>query len=168
MSNLRQRRRVKESPEQRETELAAQRKSTKRRRVDVSQEQLVYNCLAFWYCPSDDYSLSRDVHIGTTSEFCPYCKALKFNGETMETCYASGKVKLPQIAASPEPLRTLLTGYASESKRFFFLLSNIRKYNSCYITNDFFVNITNDFVWCPNRISRSFYAYFQSERADLS
>ena len=41
------------------------------------------------------------------SKMCPYCKALKFNGETMGMCCASGKVKLPQPAAPPEPLKTL-------------------------------------------------------------
>jgi len=53
------------------------------------------------------------------SEICPFCKPLKFNGETMGMCYASGKVKLPQLATPPEPLKTLLTGNTSESKRFF-------------------------------------------------
>jgi len=53
------------------------------------------------------------------SEICPYCKALKFNAETMGMCCASGKVKLPQLAAPPEPLKTLLIGYTSKLKRFF-------------------------------------------------
>ena len=60
------------------------------------------------------------------SKICPYCKALKFNGQTMGICCTSGKVKLPQLAAPPEPLKTLLTDTTSESKRF---LLNIRKYN---------------------------------------
>ncbi|KAK2701332.1 hypothetical protein QYM36_020011 [Artemia franciscana] len=50
------------------------------------------------------------------SKICPYCKALKFNGETMGMCCASGKVKLPLLAAPPEPLKTFLTGTTSESK----------------------------------------------------
>ena len=36
---------------------------------------------------------------------CPYCKALEFNGETVGMCCASGKVKLPQLAAPLEPLK---------------------------------------------------------------
>ena len=77
------------------------------------------------------------------SKICPYCKALKFNGETMGMCCASGKVKLPQLAAPPEPLKTLLTGTTSESKCFFFFLSNIRKYNSCFQMTSFGAQIEN-------------------------
>ena len=68
------------------------------------------------------------------SKICPYCKALKFNGETMGMCCASGKVKLPLMAAPLEPLKTFLTGTTSESKRF---LSKIRKYNSCFQMTSF-------------------------------
>ena len=49
----------------------------------------MHNCLAFKNCPSDDYSLSQDVQIRTISEVCPYCKAVKFNGKTMEICKGS-------------------------------------------------------------------------------
>jgi hypothetical protein len=58
------------------------------------------------------------------TEVCPYCKALKFNGETKGMCCASGKIKLPQLEEPPEPLKTLLAGSTAESKHF---LSNIRK-----------------------------------------
>ena len=96
-----------ESQEQRENRLAAQRDNAKRNHTEESQEQR-QNCrLAFRYSPVDDYSLSGCVQIGTRSKICSYCKALKFNGETMEMCCASGKVKLPQLAAPPEPLKAL-------------------------------------------------------------
>ena len=124
--NLRQRRRVEELSEQRETRLAAKRESEKRRRVEESQKQRENRLaasrgnakrkraeesqeqpenyrMAFRYSPVDDYS--RCVQIGTMSglcrdnKMCPYCKALKFNGETMGMCCASGKVKLPLLAA---------------------------------------------------------------------
>ena len=36
---------------------------------------------------------------GRCLKICPYCKALKFNGETMGMYCASGKVKLPLLAA---------------------------------------------------------------------
>ena len=74
------------------------------------------------------------------SKICPYCKALKFNGETMGMCCASGKVKLPLLAAPPEPLKTFLTGTTSESKRF---LSKIRQYNSCFQMTSFGAQIEN-------------------------
>ena len=115
------RRRAEESQEQQENRLAADRESNKRKLAEGSQEQPENYRLAFRYSPVNDYSLSRCVQIGTMSKICPYCKALKFNSETMGMCCASGKVKLPLLAAPPEPLKTLLTGTTSESKRFFFI-----------------------------------------------
>jgi len=112
------RRRAEESQEQRENRLEAQRDNAKGKHTKESQKQPENYHLAFRCNPVDDYSLSRCVQIGTMSKICPYCKALKFNGETMGLCCASGKVKLPQLAATPEPLKTLLTGTTSESKRF--------------------------------------------------
>ena len=109
------RRHAEESQEQRENRLAASRDNDKRKRNEESQEQRENYRMAFRYSPVDDYS--RCVQIGF--KICPYCKALKFNDETMGMCCASGKVKLPQLAAPPEPLKTLLTGTTSESKRFF-------------------------------------------------
>ena len=101
------RNRAEESQEERENRLAAQRDNAKRKRAEESQEQRQNYRLAFRYSTVDDYSLSRCVQSGTMSKICPYCKALKFNGETMRMCCASGKVKLPQLAAPPEPLKTL-------------------------------------------------------------
>ena len=135
------RRRAEESQEQQENRLAADREIKKRKRAEESQEQPENYPLAFRYSPVDDYSLSRCVQIGNMSKICPYCKALKFNGETMGMCCASGKVKLPLLAAPPEPLKTLLTGTTSKSKRF--SLSQIRKYNSCFQMTSFGSQIEN-------------------------
>ncbi|GFT54617.1 uncharacterized protein NPIL_359641, partial [Nephila pilipes] len=93
-----------------------------------------YNRLAFRYNLGEDYSLSRHVLIVTMTVVCPYCKALKFRGETKGMCCAAGKIKLPQFREPPEPLKTLLAGYTAESKHF---LSNIRKYNSCFQMTSF-------------------------------
>ncbi|KAK2727927.1 hypothetical protein QYM36_008410, partial [Artemia franciscana] len=125
------RKRAEELPEQRGSRLAADRESKKRKRAEESEQPESYR-LAFRYNPVDDCNLSRCVQIGTMSKIYPYCKALKFNGETMGMCCASGKVKLPLLAAPPEPLKTFLTRTTSESKRF---LSKIRKYNSCFQMN---------------------------------
>ncbi|GFS82385.1 hypothetical protein NPIL_604421 [Nephila pilipes] len=56
-----------------------------------------YNRLACLYNPGEDYSLSRNVLICTMMIVCPYCKALKFSGETKGICCAAGKIKLPHI-----------------------------------------------------------------------
>ena len=133
------RRRAEESQEQRENRLAASKDNAKRKRAEESEQPENYR-LAFRYSPVDDYSLSRCVQIGTMFKICPYCNALKFNGETMGMCCASGKVKLPLLAAPPEPLKTFLTGTTSESKRF---LSQIRKYNSCFQMTSFGAQIEN-------------------------
>ena len=101
------RKRAEESQQQRENRPACQREIAKRKRAEESQEQPKNYRLAFRYSPVDDYSLSRCVQIGTMSKICPYCKALKFNDETMGMCCGSGKVKRPQLAAPPEPLKTL-------------------------------------------------------------
>ena len=114
--------------------------------TEESQQQPENFRLAFRYSPVDDYSLSRCVQIGTMSKICPYCKALKFNGETMGMCCASGKVKLPLLATPPEPLKTLLTGTTSESKRF---LSQIKKYNSCFQMTSFGAQIENQDQFMP-------------------
>ncbi|GFU25863.1 uncharacterized protein NPIL_157991 [Nephila pilipes] len=53
-----------------------------------------FNRLAFRYNPGEDYSLSWHVLIGTMTVVCPYCKALKFCGETKGMCCAAGKIKL--------------------------------------------------------------------------
>ena len=140
------RERAEESQEQRENRLEAQRDNAKRKRTKESQEQRENYRLAFSYSPVNDYSLSRCVQIGTTSKICPYCKAWKFNRETIGMCCTSGKVKLPQLAAPPEPLKTLLTGTTSQSKR---LLSNIRKYNSCFQMTSFGGQIENQDQFIP-------------------
>ncbi|GFT42392.1 uncharacterized protein NPIL_240821 [Nephila pilipes] len=93
-----------------------------------------YNRLACLYNPGEDYSLSRNVLICTKMIVCPYCKALKFSGETKGMCCAAGKIKLPHIRELQDPLKTLLGGYTAESKHFLF---NIRKYNSCFQMTSF-------------------------------
>ena len=83
------RKRAEEPQQQRENRLASQREITKRKLAEESQEQPENFRLAFRYNPVDDYSLIRCVQIRTMSKICPYCKALKFNGETMGMCCAS-------------------------------------------------------------------------------
>jgi len=98
-----------------------------------------YNRLAFRYDPNQDYSSSRHVVIGTMTSVCPYCKALKFTGETKGMCCASGKIRLPLHGDPPEPLKTLLAGFTSDSINF---LSNIRKF---FISNFYFIFFISNF-----------------------
>ncbi|GFW51722.1 hypothetical protein TNCV_1186541 [Trichonephila clavipes] len=49
------------------------------------------------YNPADDYSLIMDILIGTMTEVCPNCKALKFNGETKGMFCTTRKIKVSQL-----------------------------------------------------------------------
>ena len=117
-----------------------QRNESERMRIADTRAQrtadltLQYNRLAFRYNPAVDYSSSRHVVIGQMSHVCNYCQALKFNNETKGMCCAGGKIKLPQLEAPPEPLKTLLSGSTAESKHF---LSKIKKCNSCFLMTSF-------------------------------
>ena len=92
------------------------------------------NLGAFYYDSNYDYSLHPRVIIGKMDKLCGYYGALKFKNETPGMCCSGGKVKLPELHPSPEPLSTLVSGDTSESKHF---LANIRKYNSCFQMTSF-------------------------------
>lgn len=97
---------------------------------------------AFQYDAEVDYSADKFVKIGDMSVVCPYCKALKYNGESSGMCCADGKVKLPRLIPPPDPLKTLLSGQGSDSINY---LTNIQKYNSCFQMTSFgATNIVKD------------------------
>lgn len=96
--NERSRLRVGETP-QRET--AAQSQSRLR-----AQQSRDCNPFAFRYNPAVCYGLSQHVLIGTMTELCPYCKALKFNGQIKGTYCVAGKIKLPRIEELPKPSKS--------------------------------------------------------------
>ncbi|GFT15694.1 uncharacterized protein TNCV_4986051 [Trichonephila clavipes] len=77
-------------------ELRSQPRELKRLQIAERRQQETayqpYNRLAFRYNPAEDYSLSWYVLIGTMKVMCPYCKALKFSGETRGMCCAAGKI----------------------------------------------------------------------------
>lgn len=89
---------------------------------------------AFEYNNTIDYSLHTSVIIGTMNKVCQHCKALKFSNETPGICCANGKVKLPALNPPPEPLQSLVSGTAPQSKHF---LTNIQAYNSCFQMTSF-------------------------------
>lgn len=89
---------------------------------------------AFHYDETIDYSSLQCVNIGTLSNICQHCNAVKFPKEPPGLCCVNGKVRLPALAAPPEPLRTLLSGVGQESNHF---LANIQKYNNCFQMTSF-------------------------------
>ena len=100
------------------------------------------NLGAFYYNANIDYCLHSTAIIGKMDKTCGYCGALKFKNETPGMCCAGGKVKLPKLRKPLEPLSTLVSGNASQSKH---LLANILKYNSCVLDHFFHcqMQITN-------------------------
>lgn len=83
---------------------------------------------------SQIYTDHNSVVIGGLNDVCCYCKALKFKHETPGLCCANGQVKLPDLMAPPEPLRTLVLGRTPESNHF---LATIQAYNACFQMTSF-------------------------------
>jgi hypothetical protein len=87
-------------PEIRQIETAQQSRT-----LLLAQQSRHYFRLAFRYNSADDYISSGHVLIGTMTEVCPYCKALKFRGQTKGMCCASGKITLPKLAEPQQAMR---------------------------------------------------------------
>jgi PIF1-like helicase/Helitron helicase-like domain at N-terminus len=123
--------RAAETPKQRRTRSEDQRR---RQAASRAARWTFMEREAFRYDPSNNYDNHPQVCIGQMSDVCPYCDALKWPGETRGMCCSGGKVKLPPLRPPPEPLESLMSGIAPESKHF---LDNIRKYNSCFQMTSF-------------------------------
>lgn len=89
---------------------------------------------AFNYDSEVDYCSLPCLSIGTMTNVCEQCNALKFPSETPGMCCANGQVKLPVLNPPPEPLRSLVSGLTPESNHF---LSKIQQYNSCFQMTSF-------------------------------
>ncbi|GFW64556.1 uncharacterized protein TNCV_3513781 [Trichonephila clavipes] len=99
--------------------------------------------------------LLRELNYG--KEGCKMFDALKFKNETRGMCCASGKVKLPELHSTPEPLSTLLSAVTRVSKYF---LENIRKYNSCFQMTSFgATNIVRENCMPTFRVQGQIYHY---------
>ena len=89
---------------------------------------------AFSFNPALDYASDPLVAIGSMSITCRHCDGMKWTGEAPGICCNRGKVRLTQINAPPEPLRTLLAVNNPNASNF---QSNIRRYNSCFNMTSF-------------------------------
>ncbi|XP_062518309.1 uncharacterized protein LOC134193499 [Corticium candelabrum] len=67
--------------------------------------------------------------IGSMTNVCVNCGAMKWKGEAPGMCCSSGKVKLATLQDPPLLLKSLLLGDSETSRHF---LTNIRKYNSAF------------------------------------
>lgn len=102
------------------------------RRVMRRARVAEYERAAFQYDPNLDYYDASSI--GQMNVICPYCKALKFRGETLGMCCVSGKIKLPPLPHPPQELNELLSGNNERSNHF---LKNISRYNSCFQMTSF-------------------------------
>jgi hypothetical protein len=67
--------------------------------------------------------------IGSMTNTCVDCGALKWKGEAPGVCCSNGEVQLRPLQGRPPFLKSLLQGDSEDSKHF---LANIRKYNSAF------------------------------------
>lgn len=72
-----------------------------RSQLSVSLDSIDLNRLAFRYNHETSYSSHTSIQIGTMTQICGHCKALKFSNEAPGSCCASGKVKLPPLQMPP-------------------------------------------------------------------
>ena len=89
---------------------------------------------AFYYDLAIQYSDYECVQIGEMDHLCQYCSALKYRHEPLGLCCAGGKMRLTPLVPPPEPLGSLVSGNAPDSKHF---LSNIQYYNNCFQMTSF-------------------------------
>ena len=99
---------------------------------DIPFEVLKISGAAFKYQSSPDYSIA--AQIGSMSQSCGKCGALKWQKETKGMCCSNAKVSLPTLTSPAELLKTLLHGKTAESRHF---LDNMHKYNSCFQMKSF-------------------------------
>lgn len=124
--------RAAETTEQRDLRLQGDRS---RPRASISRVRADSIMEAFNYDSHRDYNSNHaDVTIGQMEKVCQYCRALKFQKETLGMCCSNGKVSLPPLSEPPEPLRTYVSGSDALSNHF---LNNIVKYNSCFQMTSF-------------------------------
>ncbi|XP_069968669.1 uncharacterized protein [Bactrocera oleae] len=98
----------------------------------------------FEYDPNVSYS--TEAEIGSMTDVCKYCKALKWKEESTGICCSGGKVRLDPIEQPPEPLQSLLCRDHIYSQHF---LNNIRRYNSAFQMTSFGAKEVNEGNFMP-------------------
>ncbi|XP_024888866.1 uncharacterized protein LOC112465530, partial [Temnothorax curvispinosus] len=86
------------------------------------------------YDPDVDYEADSIIALGTMSQKCKYCNALKWKEEAPGMCCNDGKVQLSPFQPLPEPLYSLVMGSHSEHVHF---MNRVRKYNGCFNMTSF-------------------------------
>jgi len=148
--------RASETPLETEARPAYQRNRVAASRASVTLADL--RLIAFAYNPNVNYHEHPNVIIGNMDAVCSYCAATKWKDEPPGLCCRNGKVQLPPLLPPCELLKSLMSGYTSDSKHF---LQHIRQYNSCFQMTSF--GATKEI-----RGEGGVHANIQSSRTDLS
>lgn len=90
---------------------------------------------AFLYDPSRDYRSLPQLSMGGMTVVCGFCRAIKFNNESVGLCCASGAVELEPMPAVPAELETYMSTNTPANRRTF--LDVIRKYNAAFQMSSF-------------------------------
>ncbi|XP_030762655.1 uncharacterized protein LOC115887381 [Sitophilus oryzae] len=81
-----------------------------------------------------DYENDSTVALGSMSNKCRWCNALKWKEETPGMCCSSGKVQLLPYEQLPEPLYSLIMDLHPDHEHF---MNGIRKYNNAFQMTSF-------------------------------
>ncbi|XP_076301721.1 uncharacterized protein LOC143219730 [Lasioglossum baleicum] len=81
-----------------------------------------------------NYEKDSTVALGSMTNKCRWCNALKWKEEAPGMCCSAGKVQLPPYEELPEPLYSLIMNIHPEHDHF---MNVIRKYNSCFQMTSF-------------------------------
>jgi hypothetical protein len=145
--------RASETPLETEARLAYQRNRVAASRASVTPADL--RLIAFAYYLNVNYHENPNFLIGNMDAVCSYFAATKWKDEPPGLCCNNGKVQLPPLLPPCELLKSLMSGYTSDSKHF---LQHIRQYNLCFQMTSF--GATKEI--------RGVHANIQSSRTDLS
>ena len=86
------------------------------------------------YDSTIDYRNDLAISIGSPTILGQYCSALKWKDESMGICSSNGKIKLDDIVAPPDPLKSLIDGNRPKHTEF---IHNICPYNKAFQMTSF-------------------------------
>ena len=122
-------------PEMHRTSQSRYEKNNPGRRVERkgrSWKTKAYSGMA--YDIDTEYEIDSTVALGSMSNQCRWCNALKWKEEAPGICCSAGKVQLSPYEQLPEPLYSLIMNIHPEHGHF---MNVIRKYNSCFQMTSF-------------------------------
>ena len=133
-----------ESEEQRERRLETKRTATAASRSKKLDD---LTRIAFNYQASTVNYDHPSLRINSMMKVCTFCKAKKFQDETLGICCSGGKVLLEPFHAPPPLLQELFSGETPTGKQF---LANIMEYKGCFSMTSFGHQDASVHGWNPS------------------